>query len=148
MNPSEFGGLAAAVDTPYRMTIVHPATSKPITTKDGSQTAYVDLLSLDSAAGRKVAKERSAAAIKRAARLRDEEDDVDIDPVEQQVETLTAVTVGWLLIDPTTGQPLDYPWSPEAARHLWSAPEMAWLRRRAYVRVIDEANFLRASSAS
>lgn len=139
---SKFGGLAANVTAPSRMTIVHPATGEPIYDTDG-KPAYIDLLSQDSAPGRAIAKKQSAAQLKRAVKAGNIDVDTDADPVDDQIDILAALTRGWYLVDPSTGGPIDYAFDGVAsARELFAADELHWLRRQAYVWVINQGNFM------
>lgn len=143
---SKFGGLAANVTAPSRMTIIYPVTGKPIVDENGKQ-AYIDLMSQDSAAGRQLAKDRAAEQVKRLSRsgLGGEIDDV----VDEQVETLAALTTGWYLVDPITQEPLDIVFAgPDSAREVFSSPEVQWIRRAAYLHVLNTGNFMQASPAS
>lgn len=143
---SKFGGLAANVTAPSRMTIIYPVTGKPIVDETGKQ-AYIDLMSQDSAAGRQLAKDRAAEQVKRMAKSGAAEDMDDV--VGEQIETLAVLTAGWHLVDPVTGKPINFPFSGEAsARELFSAPELQWLRRLAYLHVVHAENFMQASPAS
>ncbi|MFL9823435.1 hypothetical protein [Rhodoplanes sp. SY1] len=141
-----WGGLAANVTIPCRMTIRHPATGQPIVDAAGRQ-AHVDLLSQDSGPGRQLFKDRTAAEIDRLAR--GEKTAAGPDPIDDQVETLAVLTTGWHLVDPVTREPIDYAFDgPASARALFAAPELAWLRRQAWSHVVDERNFMPASPAS
>lgn len=139
---SKWGGLAANVTMPGRMTIVHPATGGPIYDKDG-KPAYIDLLSQDSAPGRAIAKEQSAAQLKCAVKAGKIDGDNDADPVEDQIDILAALARGWYLVDPSTGELIDYAFTGlQSARELFAADELHWLRRQAYVWVINQGNFM------
>lgn len=143
---SKFGGLAANVTVPSRMTIIYPVTGKPIVDETGKE-AYIDLMSQDSAAGRQLAKDRAAEQVKRIAKSGNA-DDMD-DVVGEQIETLAVLTAGWRLVDPVTKKPIEFPFAGEAsARELFSAPELQWLRRAAYMHVVNTGNFMSALPAS
>lgn len=140
---SKFGGLAANVTAPSRMTIIHPATGRPIVDEFGKE-AYIDLMSQDSAAARQLAKDRAAEQIKRIG----SPDDVN-DVVEEQIDTLSVLTAGWHLVDPVTRKPIEFRFvDASSARELFSAAELQWLRRAAYMHVLNTANFMQASPAS
>jgi hypothetical protein len=143
---SKFGNLALNTATPSRMVILHPATGKPIIAASG-ETAYLDLLPLDSEAGRQLAKTKAAEQLKQVAQTG--ESPADPDPATEQIETLSVLTAGWLLVDPVTREAIDFPFGgPKTACELFGAPEMAWLRRKAYLHVLNLGNFMPALPAS
>lgn len=140
---SKFAGLGINVDKAVRMPIVYPGQEEPLKDNDGKE-AYLELLAEDSAPGRQFEKKLTTRAVNRVRaggrRTFDE------DPTEFQIDKVTALLVGWYLVQPN-GEPVtDYPFSQENARALISAPEMAWLRKQAMAFVSDNANFTKASS--
>ncbi|MPZ41600.1 MAG: hypothetical protein GEU95_26855 [Rhizobiales bacterium] len=143
---NEFGALEADNETPGRMDILHPGTEDVIRDHQGN-AAYLEILSPDSEPARKVDLARNRAVVRklRSGRNRDVGDE---DPIEDQVEKLVAVTVGWNLIDPKTRERMDVPFSKENARKLFSNPRLGWLRRQAFTYHNNEANFMQGSSKS
>lgn len=143
---SKFGSLAANVTTASRMQIIYPATGKPIVDESG-KAAYIDLLSQDSAVARQHAKKKAAEQIKRVI-TPDDPNDLN-DAVDDQIDMLAVLAVGWHLVDPATRKPIEFPFNgPESARELFATLELQWLRRAAYVHVVNTANFMKASPKS
>jgi hypothetical protein len=145
----KFDALAADVVKPSRMSIIYPGTEAPLKIKEGlpdfGKEAYLDLLAIDSDPGRKIDRERTTATIRKLRSGRNRQDDEDV--VEEQVEKLVALTVGWYLVDPE-GSPIEVEFSKDNARELYSSPAMGWLRRQAWVYVVNEANFIKGSSTT
>jgi len=139
---SKFAGLAVNVGAPSRMVIINPMTDKPLADKNGKE-AYIDLLSADNPEASKIDRAQTLAFKQqmRSGRFRDD------DPIEEQVAKLQALTAGWYLVD-LDGNPIDVPFSADAAKELYAAHEMAWLRRQAWVYVNDVANFTKRSSTT
>jgi hypothetical protein len=130
--------VAADVSKPARMEVINVDTEKPLTDADG-QPCWIDFYSADSEAGRKLDRERSAAAVRKFRSGRNRVDDGE-DPVDVQVETLSALAAGWYF------GPDAEEFSASAARKLFADPAFAWLRKQAYVFVNAEANFIKSSS--
>lgn len=136
---SKFAGLGLKVDTPSRMTIVHPVTRQPLRIAGTDEAAYLDLLSVDSAAGQ--AHQRAAANRRLASRQRK----MTIEELEAEgVDLLAALTRGWRLAT-LDGHPIDVPFTVADARELYSAPELAWLKQQANDFAADAGNFLPAN---
>lgn len=143
---SRWGGLAANVTTPNTMTILHPATGKPIADGAGA-CAHVDFLSQDSAVGRQHVRDRAAEQLKRAQQSAAGE--VVEDPVEEQIALVAALAAGWYLVDPVTSTAIEFPFAGrDSARELFGAPELAWLRRQAWLYVVNAGNFMPPVSPS
>jgi hypothetical protein len=147
----KLGALAAVatdVSAPSRMTVIDADTQRPLTAIDGKdegerpilKECYIDFMSIDSEAGRKLDRVRNAAAFRKARSGRNIVDDED--PVDVQVETLTALTTGWYF------GPDAEVFTSAAARELFANPEYAWLRKQGYVFVHSEANFIKRSSTT
>lgn len=139
---SKFAALAADVASAFRMPVISPLTEEPIKDKEGKE-AYVELLSADSEAGRKIDRVQSIAAVRKLRSGRNLQDEDDLS--EGQIDKLVALTVGWYLVDPD-GNPMDVPFSERDARELWNAQGMAWLRRQAWVFVNTAGNFIKRPS--
>lgn len=92
------------------MLIAHPCTGAPMTDRFGG-AAYVDLRSRDD----------SKASLRSRMGGAFEDDEVAHD--------LASISVGWRLLG-FDGRPLDIPFSAEAARQLFAARGMSWLRRQ------------------
>lgn len=128
--------VATQVESAARMTVVDPD-ERVLIDADGKE-CWIDFLSADSEAGRKVERSRNRAQFARARSGRNT--DIDDDPVEVQVEILTALATGWYF-----GPDAD-PFSKAAAKALFADPEYAWLRKRSYTFVYSAANFIKRSS--
>lgn len=138
----KLGALARAevdVTTPARMTVIDADTQRALTDTKGKE-CYIDFLSIDSEAGRKLDRARSAAAFRKMRSGRNQIENED--PVETQVETLAALATGWYF-----GEDADV-FSPDKAKELFATPEYAWLRKQAYVFIHAEANFIKRSSTT
>lgn len=136
----KLGALTSAatdVTAPARMVVIDADTQRPLTDAKGNE-CYIDFLSIDSEVGRALDRARSQAAFRKMRSGRNTTENED--PVETQVETLTALAKDWFF-----GEDADK-FSPEAAKELFSTPEYAWLRKQAYVFVHAEANFIKRSS--
>lgn len=139
---SKFAGLGLKVETPARMTILHPGTRQPLRIAGADDVAFLDLLSMDSAAAQ--AHQRAVTNRRLAARTRK----LTAEEIEAEgVDLLVALTRGWRLAT-LDGQPLDVPFSTADARELYGAPEMAWLKLQASEFVGDAGNFLPATATS
>lgn len=139
---SKFAGLEIAVDQPQRMTLVHPISRQPLRDADG-ETAWIEIYSNDSSAARKHNREvqRRRLAMRGRGRITPEE-------VEAEgIDLLAALTTNWRLLT-LDGTPLDVPFSPEAARELYSAQALAWVREQVDEFCVDRANFPQPSSTS
>lgn len=139
---SKFAGLALEVEKPSRMIIMHPVTQQPLRDKDGKE-AYIDLYSTDSVAARSHEQNvlRRRINMRRGAKMTPEELEAD------SVEMLTALTVGWYLLD-LTGEAMGIEFSQENAREAYGLPGWFWLREQINTFVGDRGNFSKASSSS
>ena len=132
---SKFSGLAVPTDRPARMTILHPVTGQPIRRIDTGEPAWIDVLSADS----KAARDHERAAQNR--RLQSRARRITADEIEAEgVELLVALTKGWSLAT-LDGEAHDVPFSPEAAREFYGAPELAFVRRQVNDFAADLGNF-------
>jgi hypothetical protein len=146
---SKFGKLGVTTDKPSRMTIIAPGEVDPLIDKDGNE-AYIDFLPWDSEAGRKFDQDQQREQVRKGFRQRsraEQRADLEsIDQIKAQAERLAALTTGWYLLD-FDGQPLpDMDFSKATALELFSAPELGWLHRQAWVFVGNERNFMKGSS--
>ncbi len=153
MSLKKLGALAGKtldVTTPARMTLIDVETERPMMAETGELDAnqkpviaecYIDFMSPDSEAGRKLDRIRTSAAFRKMRSGRNRIDDDD-DPIDLQVETLCALATGWFF-----GHDADS-FSKEAAATLFGDPEFAWLRKKAYTFVYAEINFIKRSSKS
>jgi hypothetical protein len=137
--PSQFAGLAANISEPFRMTIINPLSDDVLRDSEG-QEAYVEFMSADSEAGRKIDRLQSLQAVRKLRSGRNLMDEEDL--TEAQIDKLVALTVAWYLVD-LDGRAIDVPYSVENARELWRAAELAWLRRQAWVFVNTAGNFIK-----
>lgn len=148
----KFEGRGLAVDKPFRVEILDPATGQPLscTIADPASgeaktyTAYLEVLSSDSAKARKFQNDafnrrnRSGSANRRLTA-----EEVD----SYKADYLAALTVGWCLISPTHDL-IDEPFSEAAARDLYSQPDWAFYRDAADAAVGNRANFTQPSPQS
>ena len=144
---SKFDALKADSRQPARMVIIEPSTERPMTDADGVE-AYIDLLGPDSEAALKVDRANNTATVRKLRSGRNRLKGEDEDFIKDQGEKLAAVTVGWHLIDPATGEKLDVPCTRENASELYADPDLGWLRRQAWGHHNAEANFIKRSSKS
>ena len=161
MSDFVFGSMAVDVAASSRMPIVYPGEIDPITDDSGGvdengnprpgKEGYIEFLPWDSDEGRKLDRAlhtdvvRKGFRQKSAAELRAEAENAD--PAEDQVRRLVALCTGWHLVGPDR-KVLDVPFSKANAETLFSSPQMAWLRRRAFAYVANERNFMKVSSSS
>lgn len=124
--------LAIPVDVPKRMTIINPVTRKPMADKNDN-IAYIELYSSESDVFRNYRK-RMVESLDPGKPLSPE------DVEAQAAEMLVACTKSWFLVSPG-GEPMDYPFSVEAAKELYGARELVWLRQQADAFVSNVANF-------
>lgn len=138
---SRFAALALPIDEPGRMTIMHPVTGQPLRDADGAE-GYLDLLSNDSlkaqAFDRKLTTQRLARR-NRATTLTAEEIDAE------STDRFAALTAGWYLVG-LDGAPIAVDFTEAAARELYAAPAMLWLREQVAAWQANRANFSKASS--
>lgn len=133
---SKFANFGYAVDEPRRMIILGEETGAPMRASDGRE-AYIDLLSMDSPAAKKLQRE----SINR--RLGARKTTLTAEAVDaEQVDMLVALTKAWLIVGPD-GSVISDTVTPEDARDLYSQPGWAWLRRQAEAFVAQVANFTR-----
>lgn len=145
MSLDALSALEADIEKPSRMPIIDGRTDKPFVDKDGKE-AYLDILAPDSEQARRVDLARNRQTMRRLRSGRNRIAD-DENYIEEQVEKIAAVTVGWYLVSPS-GNPVDLPWSPDTAKKLFGNPKMGWLLRQAVVWHNNEANFLQTNSNS
>lgn len=141
---SKFAGLEIGVDKPQRMTLLHPTSRQPIRPKgEDSEAAYIDLYSSDSKIARDHTREVQRRRLNMRGRGRVSPEELEA----EAVDLLAALTTGWRLLT-LDGQPLDVPFSREAARELYASPTLAWIREQADEFAADRANFPQPSSSS
>lgn len=139
---SKFAGLGLAVDKPARMTVLHPVTGQPIRRADTGEAAWIDVLSADSQAARAHEREAQNRRLRsRARRLAAE------DLETEGLELLVALTKGWSLAT-LDGAPIDVPFNAENARELYSAPELAFIRRQVNDFAADAGNYQTPKTSS
>lgn len=136
----KFSGLGLAVDAPTRMTILHPVTRAPliITGTDPPEAASIDLLSVNSVAGRKHDRAVTDRLIKMRGR-RPTAEEMDSDTTEK----LATLTRGWQLAT-LDGEPIEIDCTHQNARDLYGMPEAAWLREQVAEFVVDVGNLGKA----
>ena len=132
---SIFAFKTDAADVGVDMTIRNPATGLPM---DGET---ITLLGRDSKVYRDHVARRERALLDHVNNTR-KAPKLSHDQIKHQaIEDLVILTTGWNLTS-EDGQPL--PFSKEAARDIYAAHEMAWLREQVEEFVGDRANFLTA----
>lgn len=145
---SKFGSLGVVTDQPVKMPIVLPGDVDPLVDQDGRE-AYIAFLPWDSDEGRKFDAAQQRDVVRKGFRQKSRAellaDAENADAVKEQAARLTALAAGWHLVD-ANGAALNLPFTPENAFELFTAAEMGWLRRAAWVFVVNEANFMRRSS--
>lgn len=136
---TRFSRLALATEEARRMPIRHPATGEVMKDAAGNE-AYLDLLSLSSAAAAKaraaIQQRRIEAGVRR----------ITIEDADAEGMTiLAACTKGWLLVG-LDGVAIDVPCDATAALELYSTPGLRFIAEQA-TRFADTAgNYLPASS--
>lgn len=127
---------------PGKVPLLHPATGAPLKAKDGSQ-AYIAILSRDSGEWQRRERDVSERRARRGAdglRYTLEEAAADL------TETLALMTRGWVLVD-LFGDPLDLPFSFEAALAVYSDDGLAWIRDQVASGSANRALFMPGRSA-
>ena len=140
---TKFSGLGLAVDTPTRMTILHPVTRAPLAIAgvDPPEHAYIDLLSANSSTGRKHDRVVTDRLIKMRGR-RPSAEEIDSDTTDK----LAMLTKGWRLAS-LDGDELVIDCTFQNARELYNLPEAAWLREQIAEFVVDAGNLTKADSS-
>ncbi len=141
---AKFSGLGLAVDTPTRMTILHPVSRAPLIIKgtDPEEAAWIDLLSVNSVVGRKQDRTVTDRLIKMRGR-RPSADEIDSDTTDK----LALLTKGWQLAT-LEGEPIEIDCTLVNARELYGLPEAAWLREQVAEFVVDAGNLVKAPLTS
>jgi hypothetical protein len=141
----KFGSLAAKVDEqPYRVVLTDPQTGAPLKDTDGAE-AFIDVLSAQSAVGRKFDREQRTASMRKAMRAGRNQSDVE-DELQINFAKLARLTVAWHLVDPNSKAALDVEVSVENAAEFYSLP-LAWsFYLQAWLAAIEPANFLPSAS--
>lgn len=144
---AKFSGLGLAVDSPTRMTILHPVTRAPLKLKDaeGKDTedvAFIDLLSANSAIGRKHDRTVTDRLIKMRGR-RPSAEELDSDTTDK----LAVLTKGWQLAT-LDGELIEIECTTANARELFNLPEASWLREQVAEFVVDAGNLAKAPLTS
>lgn len=138
---SKFSGMGVPVAKPARMTIMHPTTNEPLVDKD-RKPAWIDVYSADS--------DRAKAFRRNATQRRiDGKGRVGVTALALEKDDnglLAELTAGWHLVDITTGEVIDVPFSTQTARELYAEPEMTWLRDQVDTFAVARGNFLKPSA--
>lgn len=140
---SKFSALAANVAEPHRVELIDPITEDILRDKNGN-AAYIDVLSMESEAGRAFDAEQRKRAFRSARKSRTGTPD-DIDPREENQQKLARLTKGWHLVDPSTREPIEVPCTPQNALELYSGSGLDWLFRQVLVEASNAGNFMKAS---
>ncbi len=141
---TKFSGLGLAVDSPTRMTILHPVSRVPLTIAgtDPPEAAWIDLVSVNSVAGRKHDRAVTDRLIKMRGR-RPTAAEMDSDTTEK----LATLTRDWHLAT-LDGESIEIPCTLANARDLYGMPEAAWLREQVAEFVVDVGNLEKAPLTS
>lgn len=133
---SIFAFKTAAADTGVQMTVRNPATGLPM------EGETITLLGKDSKVYRDHVAKRERALLDHVNNTR-RPPKLSQDQIKQQaLDDLMVLTIGWALTD-VNGDPLQF--SKDAARDLYSDPEVAFVREQVEEFVQDRANFLTES---
>lgn len=141
---SKFAALAADVSDTYRVEIIDQVTDDILRDKDGN-ACYIDVLSTDSEVGRAFDTESRKRTFRSARKSRTGMPD-DIDQLEENHQKLAKLTRGWYLVDPSTREPMDVPYSPQDALELYSEPGMNWLYVQVWAGAANAGNFMKRPS--
>jgi hypothetical protein len=134
VNGSAFEGLQLEVDSATRMPILHPRTNTEI--KGGWVEVYSNDSARSKAHQRDLIRQRQAVAQRGGRTV--------MTPEEQDAaatDLLVTLTAGWSLVD-FDGNPIDKPFTPEAARELYDSPGGFWLRQQVDAWSADRGNFM------
>jgi hypothetical protein len=136
--------LSIEVDKPRRMPLLHFETGLPLVDANGNP-AWVDVYSNDSEIvrrhDREVLRRIFKAQRQRTVTMTPEENEAN------QVDVLVKLTAGWFLLTPS-GQPIEFPFTPENARRLYSSPSTNWIRQQVDEFSKERGNFMQASLSS
>lgn len=139
---AKFSGLGLAVDSPTRMTILHPVTRAPLLINGTDEPAWIDLLSVNSVIGRKHDRTVTDRLIKMRGR-RPSADEIDSDTTDK----LALLTKAWQLAT-LDGEPIEIECTIVNARELYNLPEASWLREQVAEFVVDAGNLAKAPLTS
>lgn len=142
----KFSALAANVANTHRVELIDPITEDILRDRSGN-AAYIDVLSMESEAGRAFDEEQRKRAFRQARKSRSGMPD-DINPREENQQKLARLTKGWHLVDPNTREVLDVSCSSEAALELYSEPGMDWIFRQVLAEAANAGNFLKRSGST
>lgn len=120
------------------MTILHPVTRAPLLISGTDESAWIDLLSVNSVVGRKHDRTVTDRLIKMRGR-RPSADEIDSDTTDK----LALLTKGWSLAT-LDGEPIEIDCTIVNARELYNLPEAAWLREQVAEFVVDAGNLAKA----
>lgn len=142
MNSNKFAGLEIEVAKPQRMPLLHPNTRQPLRSKDGEE-GFIEIYSADSEAARRHNRtiQRRRLAMRGRGRITPEELEAEA------TELLASLTTGWRLVS-LSGDEITVPFTIDAARELYAAPSLAWIREQVDEFAADRANFPQSLSKS
>ncbi|MFD2112569.1 hypothetical protein [Thiorhodococcus fuscus] len=122
----------------YDMPIRHPTTDEPLVMADGSPM-FVRVLSSDAEPVKALQTRYRNEALRNPGKR------LTAEKIERRsIDQLVAGTVGWAI----EGQGGPIPFSPEAAREIYSDPKKLWLRNQVTAAIYDDSNFLGESKAA
>jgi hypothetical protein len=135
----QLASMMVVVDPPSRMTIINPYTRRSLLGEDGETTAYVDVLSETSKAGRTFLRDQTDQIMQRRGRVQ------KMDDIEASLADKAArLTAGWSLLG-FDGQVLPVAFTLGNARDLYAMPEMSWLRDQVLEHAADLGNWRQTS---
>lgn len=143
---SKFGNLGVEIDKPARM-FIKPNEIDTLFDTEGNP-AYIDFLPVNSEPGRKLDQKQQREQVRKLWQRNREAQRTELenaDTIKDQAERLAALATGWHLVD-YDGSVIDFKFSHANALELFSDQSMDWLRRRAWVWLNDETNFMPRSS--
>lgn len=138
---SQFAALAADVETPFRVYLLHPRTKARILDQD-ENPAWIDVLSSDSSRADRFDQEQHRMQVERSARGKPAAEGEHVNALRT-----AALTVGWHLVDPQTHEVMDVPCTEENAAALYSANASRWIFRQVWLDCIETGNFMTLSAA-
>jgi hypothetical protein len=133
------GALCLETDRPYKVPLVYPGTEEVIKDKEGRE-AYIEVRSFDSAEAMGFDRERRIELNRKAVRGKLNQE-VEQDPLDEQMRKLASLTMSWHLVDPVTRETIDLPCTSENALEIYKYPKLHWIYRRALGGALDEGNF-------
>jgi hypothetical protein len=134
---SKFGSLGSG-DKPFRVFV--KLDGKQIIDKN-DKPFFIDVHSEDGVVGRRFDKEQRDRNIAIAKDGKDLPTQLEIN-----IAKCAALTAGWHLVDPETLDPIDEPFTVEAANELYSLPLTTWIWLQPWAAANNHVNFIKRSA--